>query len=56
MSRRWSLLADRLPHNRYVPLDAGHRAWEEAAAEYNKEILAWLGGYRSVEKAPQDRK
>jgi pimeloyl-ACP methyl ester carboxylesterase len=46
------LLADRLPHNRYVPLDAGHRAWEEAAAEYNKEILAWLGGgYHEVGKA-----
>jgi pimeloyl-ACP methyl ester carboxylesterase len=45
-------LADRLPHNRYVPLDAGHRAWEEAADAYNKEILVWLAGaYHSVEKA-----
>jgi pimeloyl-ACP methyl ester carboxylesterase len=46
------LLANKLPHNRYVPLDAGHRAWEESADVYNKEILAWLdGGYHSVEKA-----
>jgi pimeloyl-ACP methyl ester carboxylesterase len=45
-------LADRLPRNQYVPLDGGHRAWEEAAAAYNKEILAWLGGgYHAVEKA-----
>jgi pimeloyl-ACP methyl ester carboxylesterase len=42
-------LANRLPHNRYVPLDAAHRAWEEAADNYNNEIVTWLGGgYHSV--------
>ena len=42
-------LAKTLPHNTYVPVDAEHRAWEEAADRYNNEILAWLrGGYRSV--------
>lgn len=45
-------LAAKLPRNRYVPLDAGHRAWEEATPAYNKEILAWVGGgYHSIEKA-----
>ena len=45
-------IAARLPHNRYVPLDAGHRAWEEAVSAYNEEILAWVGGgYHSIEKA-----
>jgi len=43
------LLADKLPHNRFVILDAGHRAWEEAAIEYANEIRSWLGGgYRTV--------
>jgi pimeloyl-ACP methyl ester carboxylesterase len=43
------LLADRLPHNRFVILDAGHRAWEEAAAQYANEVHSWLGGgYRTV--------
>lgn len=37
-------LADRLPHNHYVLLDAAHRIWEEAASQYINEILAWLGG------------
>jgi pimeloyl-ACP methyl ester carboxylesterase len=42
-------LAKRLPHSRNVPVDAAHRAWEEASSVYNKEILAWLGGgYRAV--------
>jgi pimeloyl-ACP methyl ester carboxylesterase len=46
------VLAEKLPHNRYVVLDAGHRAWEEAAAQYAQEVESWLGGaYRSVEKA-----
>ena len=45
------LLAEKLPHNRYVVLDAGHRAWEEAASQYANEVGSWLdGGYRSVEK------
>jgi pimeloyl-ACP methyl ester carboxylesterase len=46
------LLSEKLPHNRYVVLDAGHRAWEEAASQYANEVVSWLGGaYRSVEKA-----
>jgi pimeloyl-ACP methyl ester carboxylesterase len=45
------LLAEKLPHNRFVVLDAGHRAWEEAASQYTNEVGSWLdGGYRSVEK------
>ncbi len=35
-------LADRLPNNKYVLLDAEHRVWEEAASEYNKTIVYWL--------------
>lgn len=46
------LLADKLPHNRFVILDAGHRAWEEAATQYANEVRSWLGGgYRTVEQA-----
>jgi pimeloyl-ACP methyl ester carboxylesterase len=42
-------LADRLPHNRYVLLDAQHRVWEEAASEYTEALVAWFGGgYRSL--------
>jgi pimeloyl-ACP methyl ester carboxylesterase len=37
-------LADRLPHNRYVLLDAGHRVWEEAAAGYAEQLATWIGG------------
>jgi pimeloyl-ACP methyl ester carboxylesterase len=45
------LLAEKLPHNRFVVLDAGHRAWEEAASQYTHEVGSWLdGGYRSAEK------
>jgi len=45
------LLAEKLPHNRFVVLDAGHRAWEEAASQYTNEVGSWLdGGYRSVEQ------
>jgi pimeloyl-ACP methyl ester carboxylesterase len=48
------LLADKLPHNRFVILDAGHRAWEEAATQYANEILSWLGeGYRRIQQAQQ---
>ena len=37
-------LADRLPHNRYVLLDAGHRIWEEAPTDYREELANWIGG------------
>ena len=44
-------LADRLPNNKNVLLDADHRAWEEAADEYNKTIVSWFGGdYRLLVK------
>jgi pimeloyl-ACP methyl ester carboxylesterase len=43
------LLADLLPKNRYLLLDAQHRIWEEAVTEYNNELVSWLGGgYRSL--------
>ena len=42
-------LADRLPNSEIHPLDAGHFAWEQAAAEYGQLVLDWVsGGYRSV--------
>ncbi len=45
-------LADRLPNNRYLVLDAEHRVWEEAASEYIEAITSWFGGgYRLLEKA-----
>jgi pimeloyl-ACP methyl ester carboxylesterase len=48
------LLADKLPHNRLVLLEAGHRAWEEAATQYAHEIHSWFGGgYRTVLKTQQ---
>jgi pimeloyl-ACP methyl ester carboxylesterase len=37
-------LADRLPRNRYVLLDAEHRAWEEAAADYIEALVSWFDG------------
>ena len=44
-------LADRLPNNRYLLLDAGHRYWEEATDEYNRILLSWFGGdYHLLEK------
>jgi pimeloyl-ACP methyl ester carboxylesterase len=44
-------LADRLPYNKYVLLDAQHRYWEEAADEYIKTVVSWFnGGYHSPEK------
>jgi len=44
-------LADRLPNNRYMLLDAGHRYWEEAADEYIETLLSWFGGdYHRLEK------
>ncbi|HEX3973383.1 MAG TPA: alpha/beta hydrolase [Stellaceae bacterium] len=42
-------LANRLPRNRYVLLDAQHRVWEEAAADYADALLSWFGGgYRRL--------
>jgi len=42
-------LADRLPSNRHLLLDADHRVWEEAADEYIETIVSWFdGGYRSI--------
>jgi pimeloyl-ACP methyl ester carboxylesterase len=42
-------LADRLPHNRYVLLDAQHRVWEEAASDYTDSLVSWFGGgYRRL--------
>ena len=44
-------LADRLPNNQYVLLDAEHRIWEEAANEYNEKMASWFNGdYRSLKK------
>jgi pimeloyl-ACP methyl ester carboxylesterase len=41
-------LADRLPHNQNILLDAEHRVWEEAAVEYNEKIVSWIRtGYLS---------
>ena len=42
-------LADRLPNNRYILLDAEHRVWEEAAKEFNETIVSWFDkDYRLV--------
>jgi pimeloyl-ACP methyl ester carboxylesterase len=35
-------LADRLPNNRYILLDAEHRVWEEASKEFNETIVSWF--------------
>src|SRR5258705_11452035 len=44
-------LADRLPNNRYLLLDAQHRVWEEAANEYIETLSSWFdGAYHSLEK------
>lgn len=44
-------LADRLPNNRNVLLDAEHRVWEEAAKEFNETIASWIdGNYHPLEK------
>lgn len=37
-------LADRLPNNRYLLLDAEHRVWEEAATEYINAVVSWING------------
>jgi len=42
-------LADRLPRNRLCLLDAAHRVWDEAAEDYSRQIMAWIGGeYRAA--------
>lgn len=42
-------LAERLPNNRHLLLDAEHRVWEEAAKEYTETITAWFdGGYHAL--------
>jgi len=44
-------LADRLPNNRYILLDAQHRYWEEASDKYIETLTSWFGGgYHSLEK------
>jgi pimeloyl-ACP methyl ester carboxylesterase len=44
-------LADRLPVNRYMLLDASHRIWEEARAAYAEALVAWFeGDYATVGK------
>jgi pimeloyl-ACP methyl ester carboxylesterase len=35
-------LADRLPNNRMVLLEAEHRVWEEAAEEFTETIVSWI--------------
>ena len=35
-------LADRLPNNHYILLDAEHRVWEEASKEFNETIVSWF--------------
>jgi pimeloyl-ACP methyl ester carboxylesterase len=43
------LLAEHLPRNRLLLVEAGHRVWEEAAEEYSEQIASWIqGGYRAV--------
>jgi pimeloyl-ACP methyl ester carboxylesterase len=37
-------LADRLPNNRYLLLNAEHRVWEEAAEEYIETVVNWVNG------------
>jgi pimeloyl-ACP methyl ester carboxylesterase len=42
-------LADRLPNNRYLLLNAEHRIWEEAGAKYIEALISWFGGeYRKL--------
>jgi pimeloyl-ACP methyl ester carboxylesterase len=43
------LLADRLPHCRYVLLEGGHLIWEDAAEAYAQSVATWIAGdYRTV--------
>jgi pimeloyl-ACP methyl ester carboxylesterase len=42
-------LATRLPRNEFIPLDAGHFAWEDKPEDYGDAALAWLdGGFERV--------
>ena len=42
-------LDDLLPNSEIHPLDAGHFAWEEAADDYGRLIVEWIGGrYRRL--------
>jgi pimeloyl-ACP methyl ester carboxylesterase len=42
-------LDDLLPNSEIHPLDAGHFAWEQAAAKYGRLVVDWVsGGYRGV--------
>jgi pimeloyl-ACP methyl ester carboxylesterase len=42
-------LAQKLPRNQFIPLDAGHYAWEDRADAYGDAALAWLdGGFERV--------
>jgi len=44
-------LADRLPNNRHLVLDAEHRIWEEASDKYIETLVSWFGGdYNRLEK------
>ena len=44
-------LADRLPNNRYILLDAQHRYWEEASDKYIETLTSWFGGdYQLLER------
>ncbi len=44
-------LADRLPNNRSVLLDAEHRVWEEASEDFINTIISWLDkDYHFLEK------
>ena len=51
-------LHERLPHNKFDKVDAGHFAWADAADEYATLIIDWWkGGYERVEdKSPHLRK
>jgi pimeloyl-ACP methyl ester carboxylesterase len=37
-------LDDLLPNSEIHPLDAGHFAWEQAAEEYGRLVVDWIGG------------
>jgi pimeloyl-ACP methyl ester carboxylesterase len=37
-------LGDLLPNSEIHPLDAGHFAWEQAAEEYGRLVVDWIGG------------
>ena len=44
-----ALVDDLLPNSEIHPLDAGHFAWEQAAGEYGRLVVDWVGGgYRRV--------